>query len=110
MMAEIIRFRPGGTIGSRLVDAPGTSAHEASFGGGGGGSGGMEARIAKLEVAVEHIEHDIQEIKTDVREVRNIDLREIRNEARTDFRWMLGLGIGAVVTLAGLMAKGFHWF
>jgi hypothetical protein len=38
---------------------------------GGGTSGGMEPRIAKLEALAEHIQKDIAEIKTDVREFRS---------------------------------------
>jgi hypothetical protein len=42
----------------------------------------LEARVAKLEAAVEHIQRDIGEIKTDV--------RTIRDHASTDFRVLFG--------------------
>jgi hypothetical protein len=71
----------------------------------GAGSGphdpGMEARIAKLEAHVEHIQRDIGEIKT--------DLRDIRRALETDFRLIFGALIAASLGLAGVMAKGFHW-
>jgi hypothetical protein len=70
----------------------------------GGGSGtfdGMEARVAKLEAAVEHIQRDTAEIKTDV--------RTLRDNARTDFHKVFGAIITVALGLAALMAKGFHW-
>ena len=67
----------------------------------GGGVNGLEARMAKLEAAVEHIQSDLGEMK--------IDMREIRNNARSDFRWMvLAYGTG-FMALIGVMAKGFGW-
>ncbi len=62
----------------------------------------MEARVAKLESAVEYIQRDIGELKDDV--------REIRRDMRTDFRLLFGAIIATALSLAGLMAKGFHWF
>ena len=56
-----------------------------------GGGGSMEARVAKLEAAVEHI----FDIKKDIRE---------------DFRILFGSLIITALGLAGLMAKGFKWF
>ena len=50
----------------------------------------LDARVARLEASVSHIERDITEIKTDL-------------------RLLLGALIVAVLGLAGLMAKGFHW-
>jgi hypothetical protein len=61
----------------------------------------MEARIAKLESDVEYIKRDIGEIKTDV--------KEARKDLKVDFRLLFGALIVAVLGLAGLMAKGFHW-
>jgi len=37
------------------------------------------------------------------------DLRDIKREARQHFRSLFGVLIFAVLGLAGLMAKGFHW-
>jgi hypothetical protein len=79
---------------------------------GGGGDGGFEARIAKLEAAVEHIQADTTDIKGEVRGLRNEvnnGLREIRTEASSSFRWLIALMGGSVVGLAGLSARGFGW-
>lgn len=69
--------------------------------GGGGDNGDMEARVAKLEAGVQHLERDVSDIK--------VELRALRADQRTDFRttWVgiIAMGLG----LAGLMAKGFHW-
>lgn len=75
---------------------------EPSGGAGGDGTSGMEARVAKVEAAIEHIQTDISEIKGDI--------RSLRADARTDFRTLFGAIIAAALGLAGLMAKGFHWF
>ena len=70
-------------------------------GGGGSGSDGLEARIAKVEAAVEHIQRDLSEVKTDI--------RELRKDTNRDFRILFGALIAVALGLAGLMAKGFHW-
>ncbi|RED38151.1 hypothetical protein BJ123_105231 [Rhodopseudomonas thermotolerans] len=54
----------------------------------------MGARIAKLEAAVEHIERDIGDIKT--------ELRSLRGEARVDFRLLFG----AIIAVA--LGVSFH--
>ena len=64
-------------------------------------NGDMEARVAKLEAAMEYVQRDIGEIKTDI--------REIKGHQRTDFRVLFGAIIAVALGLAGLMAKGFHW-
>ena len=74
-------------------------------GGDGGDNGGMEARVAKLESAVEFIQRDIGELKPDIKEMRG-DITSIRT---TDFRILFGAIIAVALGLAGLMAKGFHW-
>jgi hypothetical protein len=61
----------------------------------------MEARVAKVESDIGHIQRDISEIK--------IDVREIKKAVETDFRLLFGALIIAVLGLAGIMAKGFHW-
>lgn len=70
--------------------------------GGGGTSNGMEARVAKLEATIEHVQRDITDIKTDI--------RTLVGNARTDFRLLFGAIITATLGLAAVMAKGFHWF
>lgn len=70
-------------------------------GGGGPHDPSMEARVAKVESDIGHIQRDISEIK--------IDVREIKKAVETDFRLLFGALIIAVLGLAGIMAKGFHW-
>lgn len=71
-------------------------------GDGGGTFGGMEARVAKLEALSEAVARDLADLKSDV--------RELRRDARTDFRTLFGALIAVALGLAGLLAKGFHWF
>lgn len=61
----------------------------------------MEARLTRLESAIECIQRDISELKA--------DLRSIRCEMRTDFRIMFGALIATALGLGGVMAKGFGW-
>lgn len=67
------------------------------MGNGNNGGGGMEVRIAKLEAHTEHIQSDITEIKS--------ELKDFRKEVKADFRWLIGIGFA----LIGVIAKGFHW-
>lgn len=75
----------------RRVDTGGDGPHD----------GGMEARVAKLEAAVEHIQGDIAEIKA--------DLRSLRDKVDAHMLILAGMIIAASLGLAGLMARGFHW-
>lgn len=70
----------------------------------GGNDGGdmLEARVARLEADVSHIRSDIAEMKSDI--------RDMRKDMATDFRLLFGCLIAVALGLAGLMAKGFHWF
>jgi putative component of toxin-antitoxin plasmid stabilization module len=68
---------------------------------GGGHDGGMEARIARLESAAEHMQGDLRDIKADI--------RDLRTDARTDFRLLFGALIAVALGLTGVMAKGFGW-
>jgi hypothetical protein len=61
----------------------------------------MEPRVAKLEADVGHIQSDVAEIKGDV--------KELRRALETDFRLLFGAIIAAILSLAAVMAKGFHW-
>jgi hypothetical protein len=68
----------------------------------GGTGGGIEARVAKLEACIEHIQRDMADVK--------LDIRELRKDTGRDFRILFGAIIAAALGLAGIIAKGFHWF
>lgn len=61
----------------------------------------MEARIAKLEAAVEFIQRDIRDLKEDV--------RSLRKDLQTDFRILFGAIMSVAIGLSAIMAKGFGW-
>jgi hypothetical protein len=61
----------------------------------------MEARVTKLESAVEYIQRDISEMK--------MDIRDIKKDMRSDFRLLFGAIIAVALGLGALSAKGFHW-
>jgi hypothetical protein len=68
---------------------------------GNGGGGSMEARVARLEASVGHIQTDISDIKQ--------DLRNFRASVDQKFLWLLGAyGVG-FFSLLGFLAKGFKW-
>lgn len=83
----------------RYISKVNSGGDEAGSGNGGGGN--MEARVAKLESDAEYIKRDIHEIKE--------SLKDIRSDAKTDFRMLFGVIIAVALGLAGLMAKGFGW-
>jgi len=57
--------------------------------------------VARLEAAIDHIQRDIAEIKTDARLLR----QRVESDFRITWAGISALGLG----LAGLMAKGFGW-
>jgi hypothetical protein len=81
--------------------APAPSAGDLKSGGGGDRFDPMEARVAKLEAAVEHIQRDTTDIKA--------DLRGLRDLVWSNFKLTFAALIAVAIGLAGLMAKGFHW-
>ena len=77
----------------------------------------MEQRVSKLEFALEHLQKDVSEIKSDVKDFRRdtkADFASVRGDINsirtTDFRILFGAIIAVALGLAGMMAKGFHWF
>lgn len=92
-------------IDKRLSDIERLSRHEALSKRKGNSDGnppsGLDARLAKVEAHVEHIQSDIDEIK--------IDLKELRKTDDSNFRILFGAIIFVALGLAGLMAKGFSW-
>ena len=86
----------------RARTAAQTNSAPLNTSGGGGTFDGMEPRVAALEAHVEHIRSDVSEIKS--------DLKEIRRDMVADFRIGISALIALALGLAGIMAKGFHWF
>ena len=84
------------------------SAAELKNGSGDGTLPPMEARLAKVESDVDHIRETLNDIKTEI--------REMRKDQRADFRWLIAgivgsfflLGTGELGLLT-LMAHEFHW-
>ncbi len=69
---------------------------------------GMEARVAELEQIARATSASLDRIER--------RLYVVATDQRSDFRWLLGMMVGATGTvlaamagLAGVMAHGFHW-
>lgn len=73
--------------------------------GGGSGGGGMEARIARLESDVHHIDKSITDIKDGLKEIRG-EIRDHRKETAKHFQWLFGTIIVGVVGVLLRMFTG----
>jgi hypothetical protein len=73
----------------------------------------LEARVVRLETAMESVQSNISEIKLDLRAFRKEVLNQFesqRKEHKADLFKIFGAGATMAISLAGLMAKGFGWF
>ncbi len=61
----------------------------------------MEARLAKVEAAVEYVQRDMSDIK--------IDIRRIRDALDSNLRLYFAALIFVALGLSGIMARGFGW-
>lgn len=100
-------------IDKRLSDIERLSRHEVLAKRKGNSDGnppsGLDARLAKVEAHVEHIQTDIAEIKTDLKDLRKTDIAGLRKTDDSNFRILFAAIIFVALGLAGLMAKGFDW-
>lgn len=81
--------------------------------------GGMEARVAKLEAAVEYILRDVGEMKGELKIMNqavrkfgddvNVEFKSLRSEAKADLHKTFAALVFVALGLAGIMAKGFGW-
>jgi hypothetical protein len=69
----------------------------------------MEPRVAVLEANIGFLKDEMTEVRKDVREMRG-DINGLRAQDEKNFRLLFGALIAVALGLAGLMAKGFHWF
>lgn len=74
-----------------------------------------EGRLGRIESDISYIKRDITDIKADMKEFRG-EIKDIRKDMREDFRLIFkvmtwgALGLGTLIlTLTGVMAKGFGW-
>lgn len=109
-----------------VPDRPATEPGDAPF-----PPAALEPRIARLEVRVEDLATQLHELRIDVRNPTqkvDSDVNRLAQEGDQDFRTLLdridenlrvlskrmdqhfSFDLGAFTSLAGLMAKGSHWF
>lgn len=83
----------------------------------------LEARVARIEAHIEHIDEDMRSMKQDISGIRselllmnsdfNSKLMEmgakLNAQMWSNFKWLLSIFIAGFGTLTTLMAHGFHW-
>ncbi len=69
----------------------------------------MEARVAVLEQIAKNTEKVLERMdaRMDRMETR---FDRIEDRQRSDFKWLLGIGMGGTGFLFAVMAHGFHWY
>ena len=65
----------------------------------------FESRLTKTETALTLSTDNLSAAIINL----NNDIKEIKKEMKSDFKWTLITFGGAIIALVGLMAKGFHW-
>lgn len=84
-MGDVVNFTGGASSGNSPT--------------GGGYPPGIEARVAKVEATVEHIQRDTSDIKT--------DLRDLRKKVDTHLIILAGMIIAAFLMLGGMLVAGY---
>ncbi len=72
-----------------------------------------EQRMTRVETILENMDKFVRE---GFKEIKS-ELKEIRQDMKSDYRWLFGIMLvgflallGGMGTLFGLMAHGFKWF
>jgi hypothetical protein len=75
-----------------------------------------ETRITIVENTISSIDQTLKNIDRRFDKIE-IELKDLKKEMRSDFKWVLGLligfsstGIAMISGLSIIMAHGFHWF
>jgi len=90
---------PSRSVDAKLIELGGAGPHDP----------GMEARVAVLEEIASTLKASLIEIKTGQEKLREVHDRDFRLTFGAIISVALGLA-GLMLGLAGLIAKGFHWF
>ncbi len=61
-----------------------------------------EQRMTRVETLMENV----VTVMTNL----SLEVKELRKDMKSDFRWLLGIIIGSNAGLFALMAHGFKWF
>ena len=69
----------------------------------------LAVKVAILETNVNGLKNEVSEWKSEFREFRKEMRAEITAIRTHDFRLMFGAFITVALSLAAVMAKGFHW-
>jgi hypothetical protein len=68
-----------------------------------------EERRAEFQAMREEMRAEREEMRADFKAVRG-EIKDLGTRQERDDRLLLGLIVTAVLGMAGMMAKGFHWF
>jgi hypothetical protein len=68
----------------------------------------MEARVAVLELIAKETRDMLVRIDSRMDRMEN-RIERVEDRQSSDFKWLLGFGIGSTGFLFATMAHGFHW-
>ena len=68
-----------------------------------------DVRLALLEQSINNINDTLVRFEKRFDNNDN-EFKSIQLEMRSDFRWLVSIFSGLMLSLAGIMAHGFHWF
>lgn len=66
----------------------------------------VDSRFEKLETEIREIKVEMKEMRTEIKELRKDmekGFREIKDDSKSDMKWMIGMIGGGVLFLAGFM-------
>ena len=67
-----------------------------------------DVRLALLEQSITNINDTLVRFEKRFDSIDN-EFKGIRNEMKSDFRWLVTIFGGLLLGLCGIMAHGFHW-
>lgn len=99
----------GARVAKSVAEA--SDASNALKGGGGGGtSGGMESRVTRLEVTVEHIREDMREIRGALNAIKDAIAPLPTKGDLWAWKWQwTAFAVGAVALIVGGIIGGLSW-
>ena len=74
-----------------------------------------ETRFTRIKMYIVWLRRDVNDIRNELQAIRGEikgvrgEMKDIRQDMQTDFRLMFSALTGVALSLACIMAQGFHW-